>query len=141
MALPTFNYQNYIASYPELADFGNQQRVTDIYNFEAGEIGAFALNIFQNTDQQLYWLQVVLSHIIFCQWNDVSGRPNSSGQGGENISEEYQASEWEKEWTSSPYGFRVLRLLRNYSLGGYYIPQGNPPYDSDAMSGNYSLYF
>jgi hypothetical protein len=145
MANPTFNYNDFIVQYPEFANFSNQQGVTNIYNYQACVQGNFLFNLFSDVPTQYYWLLQILCHIIWCRQNGVVGLPNSVNEGSNSVSFQFTAQDWGQYWVKSPYGQDIYNLIQSYAYGGYYIADGNPPYNSDSMSsatqiGGWDLY-
>lgn len=140
MALPTFNYQDWIAQYPELANFGNETIVTNMYLYQAGVQGKFVFtfdDIKNDADAQKYWLYRTLAHIVYCQQNGVLGVLNSASQGSESIGTAFEGMKWGAYWMKSVYGQDIYQLFQANAMGGIWFGDGNPPYNSDAMTGNY----
>ena len=140
MAKVVFDYADFILRYPEFANYSNQSNITNIFAYEVLDQGQFLIGLFPSDDaKRLYWYDLILAHILYCAQNQIPGRPSSTGQGSDSVTYENPTINSLQEWTVSPYGRRVYRLLRSFALGGLYIPSGNTPFNSNSMNGAYSL--
>ncbi|APA83225.1 DUF4054 domain-containing protein [Francisella tularensis] len=122
-----FNPVDFKKDYPQFSDLSDNKLKNDFMH-GAMVIGSIVSSIFDNDEDKLYWLSIVLAHILTLEDNEVLGRVSSASQGSDsakfdmNVKKDY---EW---WATTIYGQRVMQLLETYGCGGLYLSDGEIPY-------------
>lgn len=134
MTIP-FDYNEFLADYPEFVGYLTQSRVTKIFTFEACVLGQVVSACFCKDDVKYYWICQVLAHLLSCQMVGLPGRPSSVSEGSDSASFEFNAPEWAQWWVQTPYGQSVYQCMMTYLAGGHYVSNGEEPYLGNSMNG------
>ena len=132
MAIIPFDPAQFRIDYPQFATLSDT-KLTNTFNFSAVVLGQPVSSCFSDINDQFYWLNVTLAHILTCETNGLVGRLSDAKQGTEKISMDMSVSEDGQWWCQSPYGQQCVQVLKSYLMGGHFIWNGWIPYSGDAM--------
>jgi len=113
----------------------SDNKLTNTWTYSACVLGQVVSSLFQEDETKYYWLTIVLAHILTCEQNGLTGRPDNVSQGSESVSFDFDSPAWSIYWAQTPYGQQIYQCVAMYLNGGHYISNGEIPYLSNSMSG------
>jgi hypothetical protein len=137
----TFDYDQFVAEYPEFVGYSTKQNVTNVFNMQATVMAQPISACFEDEDEQYYWICLVLAHILTRRQLGLSGRISNVSQGSESATFDMDAPAWAQYWNATVYGQDVYQTIQTYLAGGHYVSNGEEPYLGNAMNGAFATGF